>query len=80
MEPPPERTVILADNPIEYMHLPERSRARGAANKAKRLYPGPPGEVLAREILTWEEMGWRLGPGLVAKLINHIYEQPEAAA
>jgi len=71
--------VITADVPPERMNLPERSRAKAAAGRARRLYPGPPGEVLAREIEAWEDTGWRLGHGLVAQLINHIFEQPEAA-
>ena len=39
----------------------EKMRLRAAAFRVTRLYPGPVGEVLSRELLTWEEFGYRLG-------------------
>jgi len=49
-----------------------------------RLYPGPVGEVLSRELLTWEEFGYRLGGSqLVMRLVDHVLKTPlgqEAAA
>ena len=35
----------------------EKMRLRAAAFSVTRLYPGPVGEVLSRELLTWEEFG-----------------------
>ena len=39
----------------------EKMRLRAAAFRVTRLYPGPVGELLSRELLTWEEFGYRLG-------------------
>ena len=39
----------------------EKMRLRAAAFRVTRLYPGPVGELLSRELLTWEEFGLRLG-------------------
>ena len=57
----------------------EKMRLRAAA------YPGPVGEVLSRELLTWEEFGYRLGGSqLVMRLVDHVLKTPlaqgEAAA
>ena len=41
----------------------EKARLRAAAFRVTRLYPGPVGELLSRELLTWEEFGYRLGGG-----------------
>jgi hypothetical protein len=39
----------------------ERSRVRRAAWLGTKLYPGPVGELIGRELLGWEELGYRLG-------------------
>ena len=50
----------------------EKMRLRAAAFRVTRLYPGPVGEMLSRELLTWEEFGYRLGGGqLVMRLVDH---------
>ena len=55
------------------MDFHEKSRLRGAAFRATRLYPGPVGELISIELLTWEEFGWRLGDGgLVKRLVDHV--------
>jgi len=57
----------------------EKMRLRAAAFRVTRLYPGPAGEVLSRELLTWEEFGYRLGGGaLVMRLVDHILRSPLA--
>jgi hypothetical protein len=62
-----------ASSPVERMDHHERARARTAAFHATRIYPGPVGEVLSRELLTWEEMGWRLDrTKTIARLIEHL--------
>lgn len=72
---------IPADIPPDYMNPAERSRVRQAANHALRLYPGPPGKVLSRELWAWDELGWRFGGHtLVTALVDHIFEKVEAAA
>lgn len=39
----------------------EKARVRQAAFWAKRVYPGPVGEMVSRELLSWEDFGHRLG-------------------
>jgi hypothetical protein len=59
----------------------EKMRLRAAAFRVTRLYPGPVGEMLSRELLTWEEFGYRLGGGqLVMRLVDHILKTPIATA
>ena len=56
----------------------DRMRVRQAACRATRVYPGPVGAVLCRELLTWEEFGYRLGGGsVILDLIEHILAAPE---
>lgn len=43
----------------------EAERVRRAAAEALRRYPGPIGELVSRELLTWHEIGWRLGHGQI---------------
>ena len=60
------------DAPVRMEH-DEKMRLRAAAFRVTRLYPGPVGEWLSRELLTWEEMGWRLGDhALVRRLVDHV--------
>jgi hypothetical protein len=55
----------------------EKMRLRAAAFRATRLYPGPVGELLSRELLTWEEFGYRLGGGqLVMRVVDHVLRTP----
>jgi hypothetical protein len=50
-----------------------RTRARTAAFRVGRLYPGPVGEVLALELRTWEQFGYRLGgDSMIARLVEHV--------
>lgn len=62
-----------ARRPAEPMTFHEKARIRAAARAAERRYPGPVGEVLARELLTWEDFGYRVGKhGLVARLVDDL--------
>ncbi|HYH32174.1 MAG TPA: hypothetical protein VD903_17510 [Pseudonocardia sp.] len=55
----------------------EKMRLRAAAFRATRLYPGPTGELLSRELLSWEEFGYRLGGGrLVMGVVDQVLEAP----
>ena len=57
----------------------EKMRLRAAAFRATRLYPGPVGELVSRELLTWEEFGYRLGGGqLVMRLVDQVLKAPLA--
>ncbi len=57
----------------------EKMRLRAAAFRATRLHPGPVGELVSRELLAWEEFGYRLGGGqLVMRLVDHVLATPLA--
>jgi hypothetical protein len=65
-------------NPTPMDHH-EKMRVRAAAFRATRLYPGPVGELVSRELLTWEEFGYRLGHGnraLINAAVDHILKTP----
>ena len=47
--------------PVERSEALDRVRIREAAARAPVAYPGPVGELLSRELLTWEQFGYRLG-------------------
>jgi hypothetical protein len=62
----------------------ERMRLRAAALRATQVYPGPVGELLSRELLSWEEFGYRLGSrntitGIVDAVLNAPGPRAEAA-
>lgn len=64
-------------NPPPSMNNHEKMRLRAAAFRVTRLYPGPAGEVLSRELLTWEEFGYRLGTSsLILRLVDHVLKTP----
>ena len=66
-------------NPVPMDHH-EKMRLRAAAFRVTRLYPGPVGELLSRELLTWEEFGYRLGGGpLMMRLVDHVLRSPLGA-
>ena len=57
----------------------QRMRLRTAAFRAAQVYPGPVGELLCRELLDWEEFGYRFGGGaLVSRLTDHLLSAPLA--
>ncbi|WP_433502036.1 hypothetical protein ACQP04_19740 [Pseudonocardia halophobica] len=59
----------------------QRVRLRRAALLAPERFPGPVGELLARELLIWEDFGHRFGAhALVARLVEEILEPTVRAA
>lgn len=51
------------------MQLHERSRFRAAALQARRLYPGPLGELVFRELNAYADFGYRFSnDGLIPRL------------
>ena len=67
--------------PPESMDNHMKMRLRAAAFRATRVYPGPVGELLSREILTWEEFGYRLGGGqLMMRVVDYVLKAPIRAA
>lgn len=63
------------------MELLEKSRMRAAAHRAKTIYPGPVGELISRELLSFEEFGYVLSNGgLVVRLVEHVMTAPRPGA
>jgi hypothetical protein len=57
----------------EQMTPYDRRRIREAAFKVVKMYPGPVGEILSRELFAWEEFGYRFGGvSLVRTLVDEI--------
>lgn len=51
----------------------ERMKIRAAAFRATRVYPGPVGELVSKDLLDWENYGWRIGGhGLIARLVAAV--------
>lgn len=65
---PPETPPIPGD-PDGRLSPQESSRLRAAAHHAKRAYPGPVGELLARELTAYADFGYRFAAdGLLVRL------------
>jgi hypothetical protein len=61
--PPPIRGDATAMRPHD------QARVRAAALRARRIYPGPLGELVFRELRAYAEFGYRLGDdGLISRL------------
>lgn len=61
------------DRPPVRMDHHERMRLRAAAYRATRVYPGPVGELISREILIWEEFGYRFGnTSFILRLVDFV--------
>jgi hypothetical protein len=55
----------------------ECSRLRAAAAHARRVYPGPVGEVLARELVAYADFGYRGGDdALIPRLARQVLAIP----
>jgi hypothetical protein len=63
----PAAPKIRGDAPELQLH--ERSRYRAAAGHARRVYPGPLGELAYRELNAYAEFGYRFSDdGLISRL------------
>lgn len=59
----------------DYLLDTRKRQARTAAERARILYPGPVGEMLARELDVWAEFAYRFtGASLIDKLIDHLLD------
>lgn len=47
-------------------------RIRNAACHARRLFPGAIGELLARELVSYAELGWLLPDSLSERVIDEV--------
>ena len=59
----------------------EKMRLRAAAFRATRVYPGPVGELITRELMSWEEFGYRLGGDkMIMRLVHELLVTPPPTA
>ena len=59
------------------MELYEKARLRNAASRAMHVLPSGIGELVARELLNWEEFGYRFGShSLVDRAVREIQILP----
>lgn len=87
VEPPRE---LNTPQPAATVSVPllacvDRTRLREAALRATRCYPGVVGQILSRELLTWESFAFQYGGGgTIAALVEHVMTfplpEPEIAA
>ncbi len=69
--PPPAPTLL--EKRVWEMEFHEKAKIRAAAFRATKLYPGGVGELLSRELLSFEEFGQRLDQsGLVMRAVRDI--------
>jgi hypothetical protein len=60
-------------SPLSSLEQAEKQRIRRQAYRATKVFPGPIGEMISRELTAWEEFGYRLGgKGLVMRLLIDI--------
>lgn len=72
--PPVYASNAMTNNVVaERMNHDEKKDVRLAAHLARTQYPGPAGELLHRELMTWEEFGYRFdNSSLIRRLIEQI--------
>lgn len=79
IEPPREMNTPqpAADVPVPKLQPVDRGRLLSAALRAEKAYPGPIGELVARELTTWSELSFRFGgESTIARLVDHVMRLP----
>jgi len=76
---------VVPTAPAPKIEHVDRAKLMTTALRARRVYPGPVGELIARELSSWADMGFRYGGGsTIAKLVAAVLAAPlpesEAAA
>lgn len=72
-EPLVQYGVAVPTAPPVRMDSDERMKLRAAAFRATRVFPGPVGELVSKDLLAFEEFGYRLGAhGLVRRLVAAV--------
>ena len=62
---------------VGYMEQHERTRIRAAARHARRVYPGPVGELIHRELNAYADFGVRFSvDALVPSLVEQVLKLP----
>lgn len=71
------RPSVAAEVPPDYLDQQEKLRLGQAANRAKAIYPGVVGEVLADECEAAREFSCRFDNGSrTARLVHHLMSTP----
>ncbi|GAC1542680.1 MAG: hypothetical protein NVS3B12_30860 [Acidimicrobiales bacterium] len=74
----PPLPVPLAVKQQWEMATHEKAQVRAAALRATRLYPGAVGELISRELLSWEDFGMRIaGHALIMRAVRDIMSAEE---
>jgi hypothetical protein len=64
---------------VDALELHEKSRYRTAAVHARRVYPGPVGELVGRELNAYAEFGYRFSAdSLIPRLATAVLAAPAA--
>jgi hypothetical protein len=64
---------VCPTDPPPRMDHHERMQLRAAAFRATRVFPGPVGELICKELMDWETMGVRLGShGMIRRLVAAV--------
>ena len=78
---PATRVEVGQGGSAPLMAAHEVSRARAAAEHARRAVPGPLGELAARELIAYAEFGYRgARDALVPQLVRQVLGLPAASA
>lgn len=56
----------------DLMDTATKTRLRIAAEQARRAYPGPIGDLLRQELLSWMVFGHRLGSVLIMRVADKL--------
>lgn len=64
----------------QQMTLAEGQRVRTAARLARRTYPGAVGELIARELHAYHDLGWLLPSGTVDRVVTEVLASNPSAA
>lgn len=56
----------------ERMDTTTKQRLLDAAEVARRRYPGPVGELLSQELLSWMVFGHHIGSVLILRVADHL--------
>ena len=54
------------------MELPTKEALLEAAERARLLYPGPVGELLRQELVSWLQFGHLLGSALIFRVVDEL--------
>lgn len=63
--------------PEQVMELPSKEVLLDAARRAQLLYPGPVGELLHQELVSWLQFGHLLGSSLIFRVADELIQTPD---